>query len=111
MKVTPEVQQIFTLTTRIESSAQTAVAASKEAQALLDKAKAGPQSAANDATVKKLEEIVPALNAMGGQMVASIMTMQAAEMAPTAAELAGAARQESAYAALMTRWTALKGSL
>jgi photosystem II stability/assembly factor-like uncharacterized protein len=111
VKITPEVQQIFTLTTRIESAAQTALAAGKEAQASLDKAKAGPQSAANDAAIKKLEEIVPILNAMGGQMVASIMTMQAAEMAPTAAELAGAARQESAYTALMARWTALRATL
>jgi hypothetical protein len=100
VKVTPEVQQIFTLTTRIENEARTAMAAQKEAAAM--------SASANDAQRKQLEEITPALAAIGGQLVASIMSMQESEMAPPARELEASAKQESAYRALMARWTALK---
>jgi hypothetical protein len=41
-------------------------------------------------------------------MVASLTSMQAAEMPPTAAELEACAKQEAAYAALMAKWSALK---
>jgi hypothetical protein len=105
VKITSDVRQIFTITERIEASARTAVAASKEVLAELDRAKG------NVAVTTKLEEILPALNAMGAQLVASVMSMQGAEMAPTALDLAGVARQEAAYTALMARWTQLKGAL
>jgi hypothetical protein len=59
VKITPEVQQIFTMTTQMEDNARTAEAAYKDARALVDKVKAKPQSAANDALVKQLEEIAP----------------------------------------------------
>jgi hypothetical protein len=36
------------------------------------------------------------------------MGMQASEMPPTAAELQACSRQQAAYAALMTKWAALK---
>ena len=59
VKITPEVQQIFTLTTQMEDNARNAAAAYKEARDLADKVKARPQSAANDALLKQLEEIAP----------------------------------------------------
>ncbi|MEI9972129.1 MAG: hypothetical protein WDO73_08750 [Ignavibacteriota bacterium] len=59
VKVTPEVQQIFTLTTQIEDNARTAETAYKDARTLLEKVKARPQSAASDGLVKQLTEIAP----------------------------------------------------
>jgi hypothetical protein len=59
VKITPEVQQIFTLTTQAENNALTAATAYKDARALLEKVKARPQAAANDAIVKQIEEIAP----------------------------------------------------
>jgi len=145
VKVTPEVQQIFTLTTQMESNAHNAAAAQKEARALIDKVKARKQSASNDTLVKKLEEIAPVavpapagggrsgrggggggggfaaaddtpapaptLTSIGAQLVASVMTMQGAEMPPTAAQLEACRRQEAAYSALMAKWAALKASV
>jgi len=116
VKITPEVQQIFTLTTRIENSAQNALATQKEARDLIEKIKARPQSAANDALIKKLEDLAPAesttptLGTVAGQLVASVMSMQASEMPPTAMELDACAKAESAYSALMARWSAIKAS-
>jgi hypothetical protein len=49
VKITPEVQQIFTLTTQMEDNARNAAGAYKDARALADKIKARPQSAANEA--------------------------------------------------------------
>jgi len=65
VKITPEVQQIFTLTTRMEANARNAAIAYKEAQALAEKLKANPQSAANDARIKQVEEIAPPLAVPG----------------------------------------------
>ena len=45
---------------------------------------------------------------IGAQLVAAAMGMQASEMPPTAAELQACSRQQAAYAALMTKWAALK---
>jgi photosystem II stability/assembly factor-like uncharacterized protein len=59
VKVTPEIQQIFTLTGRIENEAQDALTAQKDARALIDKLGAKPQSASTDALIAKLEEIAP----------------------------------------------------
>jgi photosystem II stability/assembly factor-like uncharacterized protein len=115
VKVTPEVRQIFTLTARIENSAQNALSAQKEARALIERLKARPQSAGTIALIGKLEEIAPieqgdppTLTSIAGRLIGSVMSMQGAEMAPTAAELAACAKQESAYGALMARWSALK---
>jgi hypothetical protein len=96
--------------------------------------KARPQSAANDALIKKVEQIAPEeaapsggggrggrgaaaaaeqpvppnLSNIGAQMVGAVQGMQAAEMAPTATELQACTRQEAAYMALMAKWSALK---
>ncbi len=63
VKITPEVQQIFTLTTRMETNARDAASAYKEARALAEKLKARPQSAANDARIKSIDEVAPAESA------------------------------------------------
>ena len=60
VKITPEVSQIFTLSTQMEERARTAGAAYQEARDLLAKVKERRQSAANDALAKQLEEIAPA---------------------------------------------------
>jgi photosystem II stability/assembly factor-like uncharacterized protein len=135
LKVTPEVQQIFTLTTQMETRAQTAAAAYKDARDLAAKLKARPQSAANDALIKQLEEIAPVeaevgatagrggfgapaepadppnLANIGAQMVAAVMPMQSSELPPTAAQLEACAREEADYTALMAKWTVLKAKL
>ncbi|MGP8245108.1 MAG: WD40/YVTN/BNR-like repeat-containing protein [Bryobacteraceae bacterium] len=134
VKITPEVQQIFTLTTQMEDRARAAEAAYAEARALAGKLRARPQSAATDALIKQVEEIAPERAArqsggrggrggfgaaavpapppnlanIGAQLVAAVMGMQASEMPPTAAELRACSRQEAAYTALMAKWAALK---
>jgi len=119
VKITPEVQQIFALTAQMENNARTASTAYTDARALVDKLKA--QSPAKDALIKQLEEIAPAempadaaapptLGNIGVHMVAAVMGMQAAEMPPTALELQACSRQQTAYSALMTKWTALKAA-
>ena len=60
VKITPEVQQIFTLTTQMESNARNAASAYRSARELADKLKARSQSAANDALIKQVDEIAPA---------------------------------------------------
>src|SRR4029078_2810219 len=60
VKITPEVQQIFTLTAQMENNARAAASAYKDARELVGKLKAGPQSAANDGLVKQAEELAPA---------------------------------------------------
>ncbi|HWC99970.1 MAG TPA: hypothetical protein VG456_24590 [Candidatus Sulfopaludibacter sp.] len=136
VKVTPEVQQIFTLTTQAEDRARTGAAAYQDARELLAKVKARPQSAANDALVKQLTEIAPEQAAGGGggggrggrgapaeppapatlanigaQLVASVQPMQSAEMAPTAAELQACTQEGAAYTAVMAKWAALKAKV
>jgi photosystem II stability/assembly factor-like uncharacterized protein len=131
VKITPEVQQIFTLTSQIENAAQSAASAQKEARELIEKLKGRPQSASNDALIKKLEEIAlaekptrgggggagpgaeaapapPTLTNISGQLVTAVMSMQGSEMAPTAGEIEGCKKQQAAYAALMAKWAALK---
>jgi photosystem II stability/assembly factor-like uncharacterized protein len=135
VKITPEVQQIFTWTTRMEDNTSSAAASYKEARELMAKLKAQPQSAGSDELVKALEAIAPEeaaapaggggrggrggggeaaepvaanLATIGAQLVAAVQGMQAAEMAPTAAELKACDQQQAAYANLMAKWTALK---
>jgi hypothetical protein len=59
VKITPEVQRIFTLTTQMEANARNAASAYKEARGLAEKLKARPQSAARDAGIKQVDEIAP----------------------------------------------------
>jgi hypothetical protein len=59
VKMTPEVEQIFTLTTRMEDNARIAQVAYKDARALIAKIKARRQSAGNDAMLKQMEEFAP----------------------------------------------------
>ncbi|MBZ5620447.1 MAG: glycoside hydrolase [Acidobacteriia bacterium] len=66
VKITPEVQQIFTLTAQMEERARNAASAYKEARDLADKLKARPQSAVNDALLKQVDEIAPMEAAGGG---------------------------------------------
>jgi hypothetical protein len=134
VKITPDVQQIFTLTTRMESEARNVAGARTEALAMIEKVKAGPQ--ANDALLKKLQEmappeppapaggggfggfgppaepaaVAPTLTNMGGQLIAAVMGMQSSEMPPTAAQLAACKKQEAAYMGLMAKWSALKAA-
>ena len=145
VKVTPEVQQIFTLTSRFEKDAHAAISAQKDVRALIDKLKAKPPTASQTALIAKLEEIAPAeaaaaagggrggggrggaagggrggrggaaaaapavtLADIGGQMVTSVMAMQASEMPPTGAQLEACTKLETAYTALMAKWSSLK---
>jgi hypothetical protein len=134
VKITPEVQQIFTLTTQMEENAHVAMAAYKDARALLDKLQARPQSAANDSLVKELEAFAPPepvapagggrgrggrggggepaappnLSNIASLMVAAAQGMQAAEMAPTAAELEACSREQASYSTVMAKWSALR---
>jgi photosystem II stability/assembly factor-like uncharacterized protein len=138
VKMTPDVQQIFTLTTTMEDHARSSAAAYKDARELVAKLKARPQSAANDALIKKVEEIAPVeapptagggrggrggggaaaaepapppnLSNIGARMVAAVQGMQAAEMPPTAAELKACVKEEAAYTNLMAKWTSLKST-
>jgi hypothetical protein len=133
VRIAPEVQRIFTLTTEIENQARAAAGAYAEARALADKLSSRPQSPATEALIKQVDEIAPPapvrgnesggrggrggapepapppnLANIGAQLVAAAMGMQASEMPPTAAELQACSRQQAAYAALMTKWAALK---
>ena len=65
VKITPQVRQIFTLTTQMEDNARNAAAAYKDARALADKLKARTKSAANEALIKQVEEIAPPEPAAG----------------------------------------------
>jgi hypothetical protein len=66
VKITPAVEQIFTITTAMENRAASAAAAYKEARATADKLKSNPQSSANDALLKQVEEIAPVVAAADG---------------------------------------------
>jgi hypothetical protein len=66
VKITPEVQQILTLTTQMEDRARTAAAAYKDARALADQLKARKQSTANDALIKQVDALAPVEAAAAG---------------------------------------------
>jgi len=132
VKITAEVQQIFTLTAQMEDGARNAVAAYKEARELLEKVKG------NEALAKPLEALAPTEAPGGGggrggfggggggfgappepptpatlaniatRMVAAAQAMQGSEMPPTAAQLEACKEQQTAYVAVMAKWTALK---
>jgi len=65
VKITPEVQQIFTLTTQLENGARNAAAAYREARELAAKLQGRPPSPARDALIKQVEELAPAEVAEG----------------------------------------------
>jgi hypothetical protein len=48
------------------------------------------------------------LDAVSAQMMAAAMSMQAAEAAPTAREVAACAEAQRQFAAIMAKWTAIK---
>ena len=138
VKITPDVQQIFTLTTQAENRVRSSAVAYKDARATLEKLKARKQSDSNDALIKEVEAIAPeqpveeagggrggrgggggfgapaepagpaTLANIGPRLVASVMGMQASEMPPTATELQGCSRESTAYESLMAKWAALK---
>jgi hypothetical protein len=136
VKITPDVQQIFTLTTRMETEARNVAAARTEALTMIEKVKSRHQAAASDALLKKLQEmappeppasaggagfggfgppaeppaVAPTLTNMGGQLIAAVMGMQSSEMPPTAAQLEACKKQETAYMGLMAKWSALKAA-
>jgi len=127
VKVTPEVQQIFTLTSQLEANARTAAAAYSDARILSETLKA---NGANDTIVKQVEALAPVkasvpeeprgfgapatpaepadLSNIGARMVAAAQGMQGSEMAPTQLQLQACAQQQAAYRALMTKWAAVK---
>ncbi len=135
VKVTPEVQQIFTWTTKMEDNARSSAAAYKDARELLSKLKGRPQSAANDALIKKVEDIAPVeaapsggggrggrggaaepaappnLSNIGALMIAAVQGMQAAEMPPTAVELQACVKEEAAYTGVMAKWSAIRATV
>jgi photosystem II stability/assembly factor-like uncharacterized protein len=137
VKITPDVQQIFILTAKMENYARNAASVYKEARDLVEKLKAGPQSAAHEALLKKLEELAPEAKApaggagagggfggfgpgadvpsvpstltdIGSRLIAAVMSMQATEMPPTAVQLEACKKQESEYTTLMAKWSAVK---
>jgi len=128
VKVTPEVQQIFTMTSQAETEARNAAAAYKEARELMSKLK--PE----DRRMKALQELAPEQAAGGGggrggrggfgaaaepagpgnlatigqQLVAAVMPMQGSEMPPTAGELKAFHTAQASYVAVMAKWSAIK---
>jgi hypothetical protein len=120
VKVTPEVEQIFTLTKQIEDAARHAARARSEAQAMIAKLQTRSSSAASQSLLKKLQELAPAsdpkasandgteitfdpratapsspptLTNIGGRLVTSAMSMQGSELPPTESQLAACRKQ------------------
>ena len=91
VKVTPVVQQIFTLTTQMEDGAMAAEAAAKDARAAAEKLRATPQSAANDALIKELDAIAPAA---GRRLAAAPVVAAAAAVAVADAVVVAEARRQ-----------------
>jgi hypothetical protein len=58
---------------------------------------------ANAATAEQ-----PTLDSVAAQMIAAAMAMQAAEVAPTAREVAACAEAKRQFTAIMTTWTVIK---
>src|SRR5258708_10883229 len=110
----------------METDARASTAAYKEAREQLEKLKARPQPAANDALIKQVEALAPAespstggggrggrgggapeppapptLANMAGLLVGAVQSMQAAEMPPTATQLQACVKEKAAYTALI----------
>ena len=140
VKITPAIQQIFTLSTQMETNAANAAAAYREARALAAKT-------TNEELRKQLDEIAPVeapqpaaggrggrggrgggaaaaafgepapppgpanLATIGPRLVAAVMPMQSSELPPTAPQVDACTRAQSDYTALMARWSALKAKV
>jgi hypothetical protein len=50
----------------------------------------------------------PNLSNLASQLIAAVQPMQAAEMAPTAAQLAACNQAQATYSAVIAKWTALR---
>ena len=137
VKVTPEVEQIFALTKQVEDAARKASKARSGAETAMAKLQASTPSAASQALLIKLKELVPpqdtkangnesavafgprasapsspaTLTNISGRLVTSVMSMQGSELPPTESQVAACQRQLAAYVALMSRWTALRARL
>ena len=130
MKVTPAVQQIFTLTAQAEDHARAASAAYQSARAMAEKLKADDPRAKQLNAIAPVQAAPPAdggggrggrggfgaaaepqppatLGTIGGRLVGAVMPLQGAEMPPTAAQLRAINEQEAAYTSLMAKWAAL----
>ena len=132
----PALTQLFTMTRTLRSKAVAARAAWTEARALsASLAQAGTPAAA--ALKGKVDSLAPApvgggaaggrggggrggagagatppatLDGVSNARHAAALAMQGADVAPTANQLAAAAKAEQAYVAIMARWTALKAA-
>jgi photosystem II stability/assembly factor-like uncharacterized protein len=132
----PALTQLFTMTRTLRSKAVAARAAWTEARALsASLAQAGTPAAA--ALKGKVDSLAPApvgggaaggrggggrggagagatppatLDGVSNALHAAALAMQGADVAPTANQLAAAAKAEQAYVAIMARWTALKAA-
>jgi photosystem II stability/assembly factor-like uncharacterized protein len=134
-----ELATLHRLTRQMYDGARSAHAAAEQARALIGKLEASP-NAANDALKAKLTELAPPAAAGGGrggrgggggggrggrgdagasptlegvatQMIAAAMSMQAADAAPTAREVAACAEAQRQFTAIMGKWTALKAQV
>ena len=139
VKITPDVQQIFTLTARMEDLARKAASAYKDALSAIEQVKSRPQSVSGQrrTLLKKLEDTRAGLgrrtHRRRRRRVPWLRTSRAATSGnaresagttgrigngdaghrnepPTATELAAAHKQEAAYTSVMAKWAALKQS-
>ena len=128
VKITPEVQQIFTLTTQMEAEREERGGGLQGRSRACSKRPARtkrcvPRSKSSRRPQPPEREgrgggggrggppeppPVPNLANIAGLMVGAAMPMQASEMPPTATQLAACSREEAAYTAVMAKWTALK---
>ena len=121
VKVTPDVEQIFTLTAQAQHHARLAAAAYKEARAMIAQGKGGnaleelapveaPAAAGGEFAGFGPPPPQPAANLsnLAGQLVSAVMPMQASEMAATDAQLSAYKKVDAAYSALMARWNTLR---
>ena len=130
--------QVFAMTKQARDGAVAARAASTEARALSDELgrAQGADAAAFKARVDSIAPPAPAggaaggrggggggrgggaaapstgpsLDAMGTALITAVTPMQAAEVAPTANQLAAFAKAKADYTAVMARWTAMKST-
>ncbi len=135
VKVTPEVEQMFTLTRQVETDAHAAAKALQQAQEMIAKLRTGGQPEASGKLLKQLLELAPpaepkaggndfaegpfgagpsspsnppTLTTISGELVTSVMSMQGSELPPTATEVATCTKQLAAYTSLMNRWSAIR---
>ncbi len=124
VKITPQVEEIFTLTTRMENNARNAAKIYQEARAMAEKATgdlanqiteiAPPEPAHEEPRGGRggfgapEPPAKPTLQNIGVLMVGAAMGLQASEMAPTADQVDACNREQGTYTALLAKWSALK---